>query len=274
MHLIPLAFWFRRGAEAETLMARYLAIDSTSPIARTILLSRMVSFGSLGERKAVLDRLGSLDERVLEYGAINGATAMRDNADLDVARLAFEALEDPSRSRPLRRLAANFDIATLLSQGRWTDAATRLAVLQRELPEDTDLRRWPGVARWLGFSVAGAAPAGGATQIVDLAHAPFGSFATGWMERYERGQRALAAGDTAGAEAAFAAQDLVTSVADGVVRGPVWLAQGRIAAARDERDRAVTYLRRAAGLLQDADPPFDAVRDSAQRELIRLGRPL
>jgi hypothetical protein len=108
---------------------------------------------------------------------------------------------------------------------------------------------------------------------IDLAHAPFGAFATGWLERYERGIRALAASDTAAAEAAFAAQDLVTSVADGVVRGPVWLAQGRIAAARGDGDRAITYLRRAVALLQDAEPPFDAVRDSARRALARLGRP-
>lgn len=272
MHLIPLAFWSQRDAEARELMARYLAIDSLSPIARTILLARTAAFGSLREQKGVLDRLGGLDGRVLEYGAINGATAMRNASDLQTALLAFEALEDPSRPRPLRRLAANFEVAILLAQGRWSDATTRLAALERDLPEDGELRRWPGVARRLGFPVRGSAGPGGSPVSVDLAHAPFGAFSTGWVQRYERGARALAAGDTAGAEAAFAAQDLVASVGDGVVRGPVWLAQGRIAIARGDLGRAIFYLRRAAGLLADAEPPFAAVRDSARQALARLGR--
>lgn len=83
--------------------------------------------------------------------------------------------------------------------------------------------------------------------------------------------QALQRGDTSAALAAFAAQDLVASVADGVVRGPVWLLQGRIAAARGDRERALRYLRRAASVLRYAAPPWDAVRDSAEAIITRLG---
>ena len=76
---------------------------------------------------------------------------------------------------------------------------------------------------------------------------------------------------TATALSAFTAQDLVTSVADGVVRGPVWLAQGRIATARGDRERALAYLRGAASILEFAEPPYAAVRDSARAALARLG---
>jgi len=270
MHLIPLAFWFGRSGEVRQLMARYLALDSLSLIARTIVLARTVAFGTPSQRLRVTRELGALDERILEYAAINGATVMRNRADLELARLAFEALLEPSRSRSVRHIAANFTIAALLAQGRWSDVEQELPRLQQEFPEDPDLSRWPAAAARLGF------PAHAPLRTVtppkpDLAHAPFGAFATGWLERYERGREALALGDTSRALEAFAAQDLVASVADGVVRGPAWLAQGRIAAARGERDRAIACLRRAASLLAYAEPPFAAVRDSAQAELRRLG---
>jgi tetratricopeptide (TPR) repeat protein len=271
MHLIPLAFWFGRNDEVRQLMARYLALDSLSLIARTIMLSRSAAFGSATERLRVLHELGSLDERVLEYGAINGATVMRSRADLELARLAFEALLEPSRSRRVQRLAANFTIAALLAQGRWSDIEQTLPGLQRRFPDDPDLPHWPAAAARLGFPAHADPSRSAAPGRMDLAHAPFGAFATGWLERYERGRQALARGDTTAALAAFAAQDLVASVADGAVRGPVWLARGRIAAARGERDRAISYLRRAESLLAYAEPPFSAVRDSARAERKRLG---
>jgi hypothetical protein len=170
----------------------------------------------------------------------------------------------------VRSLAANFSIATLLAQGRWRDVAQELPRLRRELPGDPDLPRWNETASRLGFPRPAGTPRAAAPARPDLAHAPFGAFATGWLDRYERGRRALAAGDTAAALAAFAAQDLLASVGDGVVRGPVWLAQGRIAEARGDRSRAIAYLTRAASLLAYADPPFAAVRDSARAELQRL----
>jgi hypothetical protein len=47
--------------------------------------------------------------------------------------------------------------------------------------------------------------------------------------------------------------------------------KGRILAARGDRDGAIRYLRRSADLLRYAEPPWDAVRDSARAELQRLG---
>jgi hypothetical protein len=42
-------------------------------------------------------------------------------------------------------------------------------------------------------------------------------------------------------------------------------------AARGDRDGAERYLRRAAELLRYAEPPWDAVRDSALRSLELIG---
>ncbi len=269
MHLVALDLWFGRRDVGRARIARYHAVDSTSTIAQVLRLGRQVLFGSLAEQRQVLARLGALDERVIELGAITGVAVARDRADVTFARQAFQELVAPSHSRRVRREAANFIVATLLSEGRWGEAQDELRRLRAQLPDDADLARWPRVAAALGFGGRAAPPRG--EPRVDPARAPFSAFASGWPERYGRGMRALAAGDTAQALADFAAQDLLASVADGVVRGPVWLAHGRILAARGRRADAERYLRRAADLLAYAEPPFDAVRDSARLELRRLG---
>ncbi len=269
MHLVAIDLWFGRRDEARARIGRYLAMDSTSTIARVLRLGSQVLFGSMAERREVLDRLGTMDERVVELGAITGVTVARDRADVAFARQAFQELVAPAHSRRVRREAANFVVATLLAEGRWSDAEAELPRLRAQLPEDPDLARWPRVAAALGFGGPGSLPRG--EPRVDPARAPFSAFASGWLERYGRGLRALAAGDTTRALADFAAQDLLAGVADGVVRGPVWLARGRILAARAERVEAERYLRRAANLLAYAEPPFAAVRDSARAELERLG---
>ncbi len=270
MHLVAIDLWFGRRDEARERIGRYLAVDSTSTIARVLRMGRQVLFGSMAERREVLDRLGTMDERVVELGAITGVAVARDRADVAFARQAFQELVAPAHSRRVRREAAGFVVATLLSEGRWSDAQSELARFRAQLPDDPDLAGWPAAAAALGFGGRPPALPRGEPRL-DAARAPFSSFASGWLERYGRGMRWLEAGDTARALADFTAQDLLTSVADGVVRGPVWLARGRILAARAERVEAERYLRRAVNLLAYAEPPFDAVRDSARAELERLG---
>ncbi len=270
MHLVAIDLWFGRRDQAHERISRYLAVDSTSTIAQMLRLGRSVLFGSPAAQRDVLGRLSSLEERVVELGAITGVAVARDRADVALARQAFQELVGPSHSRRVRREAANFVVATLLAEGRWGDAQAELATLRGQLPEDPDLARWPAAAAALGFGGRPPVPPRGEPRL-DPARAPFSAFASGWLERYGRGMRALSAGDTAQALADFAAQDLLTSVADGVVRGPVWLAHGRILAARAHHAEAERYLRRAANLLAYAEPPFDAVRDSARAELERLG---
>ncbi|MDP3772796.1 MAG: hypothetical protein Q8Q85_00860, partial [Gemmatimonadales bacterium] len=79
--------------------------------------------------------------------------------------------------------------------------------------------------------------------------------------------------DTARALALLEAQDFLAASADQVVRGPAWLLHGRILEARGERQRAIRYFQRAYDLLRYADPPWIAVRDSAQAGRTRLGVP-
>ncbi len=270
MHLVALDLWFARVAPARERMARYLAVDSTSSVARAMQLGTLVLFGSLEERRAVLGRLGDLDERVLELGGITGVAVARDRTDLTFMRLGFQELARSGRSRRVRGEAANFVVATLLAEGRWSDARRELARYRAELPDDPELGRWPRVAAALGF--VGAPPERtGAVPRLDAARVPFSAFASGWPERYAAGRRALALGDTASALAHLAAQDLLASVADAAVRGPVWLTRGRVLAARGDLAGAGRFLRRAANLLAYAEPPWDAVRDSARAELASLG---
>jgi tetratricopeptide (TPR) repeat protein len=270
MHLVALDLWFGRARSARERMGRYLAQDSSSTVARAMALGSDVLFGSLTQRRAVLERLAALDERVIELGAITGVSVARDRTDLALARLAFEELARPGRSPRVRREGANFVIATLLSEGRWQDARTALARYRAELPDDPELPQWPAVAAALGFGTASPLALDRPGRL-DPARVPFSAFASGWPQRYAAGRRALAEGDTATALAHFLAQDLLASVGDGVVRGPVWLARGRILAGRGDRAGAQAYLRRVTNLLAYADPPWDAVRDSAAAELRRLG---
>jgi hypothetical protein len=281
MHLIALELWLGREEEADTNIARYLAIDSVSTVGRAIALGRTVLRGSLRDQEAVLQRLGSLEERVLVFSAIAGATVARDRRDLHNARLAFEELAGRSRSTSARRIGANFALATLLSEGRYSDFARDLARYRSELPGDADLLRWSTRAAGLGFgggarpvtADTAAAMAGGerALREINPMAAPFHPFATNWPERFFLATLQLAHGDTAAALRLFEAQDFVASVGDIVVRGPVWLARGGILLARGDRNGAERYLNRAYNLLRYAEPPWDAVRDSARAELSRLG---
>jgi hypothetical protein len=192
----------------------------------------------------------------------------RDRLQRATVLLAFQELARPHRSPRVRREAANFVVALLLSEGRWRDAQRELARYRAELPDDPDLPLWPAAAPLLGFPSTGGQRA---FPPLEPARVPFAPFASGWPARYTAGRRALAAGDTAAALEAFLAQDLLASVGDAAARGPVWLAHGRVLAARGRRDGAVRYLRRAAELLTYADPPLDAVRDSALATLRALG---
>ncbi len=273
MHLIALELWLGRDQAADTNIARYLAIDSLSTVGHAIALGKTVLRGSIREQEAVLRRLGSLEERVLVFSAIAGATIARDRRDLINARLAFEELARPGRSMPMRRIGANFALATLLAEGRYSDFARDLERYRSELPGDADLPRWRTPAAGLGFG-GGARPEVadiGALRAIDPMAAPFHPFATAWPERYELAKLQLARGDTAGALRFFEAQDFVASVGDIVVRGPVWLARGRILLARKDRSGAERYFRRAADLLRYAEPPWDTLFVAARTELRGLG---
>ena len=281
MHLIALELWLGRDQAADTNIARYLAIDSVSTVGRAIALGRTVLRGSIREQKAVLRRLGSLEERVLVFSAIAGATIARDRSDLINARQAFEELARPGRSMPMRRIGANFALATLLAEGRYTDFLRELAGYRAALPVDPDLRRWSMRTVGLGFggrsvpqvtdTATDLAGHERALRQIDPMAAPFRPFASAWPERYLLARLKLAQGDTTRALELFEAQDFVASVGDAVVRGPVWLARGRILAAQGDRNGAERYLRRALDLLRYAEPPWDAVRDSAITELRGLG---
>ncbi|HWO87820.1 MAG TPA: hypothetical protein VNL98_01585 [Gemmatimonadales bacterium] len=102
-----------------------------------------------------------------------------------MARLALQVLLAPSRSTRARRMAANFVIATLLEEGRWSDAERELAELRRQFPDDAALAMWPAAAAALGFRVN--APGHAVAEQPDLARAPFAAFASGWLSRYQSG---------------------------------------------------------------------------------------
>ena len=278
MHLIALDLFAGREAAARENIARYLAADSTSAVGRTIALGSRVLYGSLAEKRAVLAQVATFHDRVLEFGAINGVQVGRDRADLAAARLAVEEMTSSRRPDALRREGARFLVLSYAAEGRWSDAERELRRLRAELPGDAELARLPALLRALG-----APPAAGrdsareiarletALARLDVPHIPFGLDASGWPERWRLAQLVLARGDTAAALRHLLAQDFLAAFSDQVVRGPAWLLRGRILAARGRRDDALGYLRRSASLLTYAEPPWDAVRDSARAAIRRLG---
>jgi hypothetical protein len=108
-------------------------------------------------------------------------------------------------------------------------------------------------------------------RLLNTTRVPFALLYSGWLPRYRLALLKLAAADTTAALALFDAQDFVASYADQLLRGPVWLRRGLILAARGDTGGALRYLCRAAALLEYAEPPWDAVRDSARSALERIG---
>jgi serine/threonine-protein kinase len=352
MHLIGLNLWLGDEDKAEDYLTRYLAQDSTSTVGRTIQLARDVLFGSLKGLPAIRRRLGEMDDQVLELSALAGVQTWRDRADLANAYTALDEMTRQGRAVRVRSEGAKFLVATLLAQGRWGEAASRLEDLQGKLRGDAELARWPAIAFLVGYgsrdqagrasaarlaarwpdreeramdlwlagsvevetgdsarartrlleleamarrappAVAGmhsallgrireaeADPAAAvAAYEVALAHldparAPFTLLYSAWIPRYRLVRLRLAAADTARALALLEAQDFLAASADQVVRGPAWLLHGRILEATGERPGAIRNFQRAYDLLRYAEPPWDAVRDSAQAGLTRLGAP-
>jgi tetratricopeptide (TPR) repeat protein len=278
MHLVALDLFAGRDDSARAHIARYLAQDSTSSVGRTMALGRRVLFGSAAERLAVLADVSRLSDRVLEFGAITGATVARDRADLAQVRLALEAMTDAGRPVETRSEGARFLVLTYLAEGRWSDARRALAALREALPRDAELARLPALIAEL--ERPGPAPRDTTAAIaalrarlagLDVPRVPFGLTASQWLPRWTLARLALARGDTAGALALLEAQEFLAAFADQTVRGPVWLLKGRVHAARGDRNAAVRSLRRAANLLVYAEPPWDALRDSAVQQLARLG---
>ncbi|MDO8665674.1 MAG: hypothetical protein Q7J79_03620, partial [Gemmatimonadales bacterium] len=106
---------------------------------------------------------------------------------------------------------------------------------------------------------------------LDPARAPFTLLHSAWIPRYRLVRLRLAAADTAGALALLEAQDFLAASADQVMRGPAWLLHARILTAQGDTRGATRYLRCASNLLSNAEPPWDAVRDSVRLGLERRG---
>ncbi len=278
MHLVALDLFAGREVAARENIARYLAADSTSAVGRTVALGSRVLFGTVAEKRAILARLADLDDRVLEFGAINGSQVARYRDDQAAARLAVEEMTSPRRGSALRREGARFLVLSYAAEGRWREAERELARLRTELPGDGELARLPALLR--GLRAPPPAVRDTAREIarlaaslarLDVPHVPFGLDASRWPERWRLAQLVLARGDTTAALRHLLAQDFLAAFSDQVMRGPAWLLKGRLLAARGRRDEAVGYLRRSASLLTYAEPPWEAVRDSARAELRKLG---
>ncbi len=252
MHLVSLDLWLDRRTDAEEHIRRYLAADSTSPIGRTLAIGRVVLFGTTGEKRAMLARVGTFADRVLEFGAISGAQTARDRADLASAQLALEEMTRRGRDPRVRSEGARFLVAALLSQGRWRDAEQRLAGHTTAQPGEAELQPVHSWAFLLGYGTADAASRAVRTRL----SAPPADAKERAADLWLAGAVAVERGDIAAARAQLNALEGLARTGPPAVGGLRSALAGRIAEAEGDTARAKAAYAAGLNALDPARAPF------------------